>query len=381
MSNGDNEMLRDWMALHLVQGLGSVAYKNLIDFFGSPATVLEADLKGLSRVKGIRRDIKESLVNTDRAKLYEESAKELEKCDEAGISIITLKNPGYPPLLANIHNPPPLLYVKGSLKDLNCRGLGIVGSRAATGYGKRIAGKMAEALTREGFTIISGLALGIDTEAHCGALQGGGKTIAVLGCGLDMLYPPENKRLHQQIITSGAIVSEYPLGTKPDGFRFPARNRIISGLSLGVVVVEAAQKSGSLITAKHALEQGREVFAVPGQVDSFKSTGTHSLLQQGAKLVQNISDITEELELTGMISPKGTSAGMTDAVNFNRTSQKDPLSDEEEKVFSHLDVYPINIDDIVRDTKLPTQKVNELLLMLELKGIVEALPGKKYLRT
>ena len=250
-----------------------------------------------------------------------------------------------------------------------------MGSRAATHYGKDIAEQMAGSLSRQGFTIISGLALGIDTAAHNGALAAEGKTIAVLGCGLDIVYPPSNHNLYKSIASAGAVVSEYPLGTKPDSFRFPARNRIISGLSLGIVVVEAANRSGSLITASHALEQGREVFAVPGRIDSVKSAGTHTLLQQGAKLVHSINDIVEEFPAAVFQQRVKDSAGEKEEQVFFEN-----LSQEEAELFRFIEVYPRTFDEIVKESGFAAQQTNELLLFLELKGMVQALPGKSYQR-
>jgi DNA processing protein len=305
------------------------------------------------------------------ARVQEEFAQATEK----GITLIPCDDPLYPDLLKHIHDPPVILYVLGIPEVLNCKGIGIVGSRSATQYGKNVAWQMANSLAGHGFTIISGMALGIDTAAHRGGLAAGAgpRTIAVLGCGLDVIYPPSNGKLFKEIAASGAVVSEYPLGTKPENFRFPARNRIISGLSLGVVVVEAANRSGSLITARHALEQGREVFAVPGRIDSDKSAGTHALLQQVAILVHSIHDIVEEFG-SGRLSLPGADSGSVD----EETEKMDNLSREEAALFSILDVYPLTIYEIARKSGLAPQKTNELLLLLELKGFVDSLPGKSY---
>lgn len=370
--------LHEWLTLNMMPGLGSTAIRRLVEHFGDPARVLAADRQALAGVQGLRRDALDSFSAENLRTAAAEATTELEALQKTDIAVITFADARYPELLRKIHNPPVLLYVKGEPELLDCAGLAIVGSRAATSYGRRVAARMAFELSRKGLTIISGLALGIDTEAHLGALAAGGPTIAVLGCGLDLVYPQDNRELFENISRAGALVSEYPLGTKPDAFRFPARNRIISGLSLGVVIVEAARQSGSLITAEHALEQGREVFAVPGQVDSVKSTGTHKLLQQGAKLVMNINDIFEELPLLPLATKSeapvlpGRKAAARPAIAA--------LLPAEKKILSLLEVYPKNIDEIVVSTGFPAQQVNELLLLLELKGLVEALPGKCYRR-
>ncbi len=364
--------------LHLAPGLGPGSCLRLVEHFGCPGKVLEADAAELGRVSGLRRDAFNTLVMLDHKAIAEKAKDEVRKARENGSYIITLDDNEYPSMLRMIHQPPLVLYVKGSIEVLHSPSLGVVGSRAATSYGKGVAGQMAYNLVRQGITVVSGLALGVDAEAHRGAINGGGKTIGVLGCGLDIVYPQGNKKLFEKIPGTGAIISEYPFGSKPDAFRFPARNRIISGLSMGVLIVEASGRSGSLITANHALEQGREVFAIPGRVDSVKSAGTHRLLQQGAKLVHSINDIMEELP-----------NDMLPVSNFinNEKARKDKkalptikLSSTEETLYSCLEIYPANIDEIIHCTNLPAQKVNELLLLLELKGLVEALPGKCFKR-
>jgi len=369
------KQIQSWLALHLAPGLGPVTCKKLVVHFGSPEKVLSASSSDLAVVTPLRQESLTVLCGRGRQHLEDQVKKEIERAEEKHISIVPCDNPRYPALLKNIHDPPVVLYVKGNPELLSCRGLGIVGSRSATHYGKSVAEQMANSLSRQGFNIISGLALGIDTAAHKGALAAGGKTIAVLGCGLDIVYPPSNHNLYKHIASAGAVVSEYPLGTKPDSFRFPARNRIISGLSLGIVVVEAANRSGSLITASHALEQGREVFAVPGRIDSVKSAGTHTLLQQGAKLVHNINDILEEF-------PAAAFEQRVDGPDREEDEQflVEKLSHEEAELFGFIEVYPRAFDEIVKDSGFTAQQTNELLLFLELKGMVEPLSGKRYQR-
>lgn len=370
-SEGGDHNLRDWLTLHLAPGLGAATCRRLVEQLGSPRAVLEAGQRQLASLSGIRPAALAALTGGDRDQRDDQTDRELEAAGRLGIKIVTLDNPVYPERLRHIHSPPLVLYVKGLLDTLNTPGIAIVGSRAASSYGRRVAAKMSHGLAGLGFTVISGLALGIDSEAHQAAMEADGRTIAVLGCGLDVLYPSANRRLFERIPTAGALVSEYPLGTKPDSFRFPARNRIISGLALGVLIVEASQRSGSLITAQHALEQGREVFAVPGQVDSVKSAGAHTLVQQGAKLVQSVADIVEELSPTGPY-PAG-----------DREKSATPLpqmSAAETELLAFLEVYPRPIDEIVRASGLAPQKVSELLLMLELKDVVEAQPGQCYRR-
>ena len=372
----DKKQLQHWLALHLTPGMGPVTCHKLATHFSGPDKVLAANVSDLAQVCRLRQETLAALSDEGRQYLLMLAAKEIKQAENKKITIIAFDDPLYPYLLKNIHDPPPVLYVLGNPATLNCKGIGMVGSRAATHYGRDIAQKMANALTGNGFTIISGMALGIDTAAHKGAIEAEGRTIAVLGCGLDIIYPPSNHNLYTDIGLSGAVVSEYPFGTKPENFRFPARNRIISGLSLGVVVVEAANRSGSLITARHALEQGRDVFAVPGRIDSVKSEGTHNLLQQGAKLVHSVNDIVEEFAFANSYESQTNSSGYT--------LEKDKvltLNQEEARLFACLDVYPQTIDELMRESGFAPRKTNELLLLLELKGLVESLPGKSFQRS
>jgi len=277
---------------------------------------------------------------------------------------------GYPKLLREIYDPPPVLYVRGDLQPEE-RFFAIVGSRRASPYGLKVASEMAEHLTTYGFTIVSGFARGIDTAAHRGALRAKGRTVAVLGSGLSKIYPPENRDLANEVSLSGALVSEFPMTYPVLPENFPRRNRVISGLSLGVLVVEADEKSGALITADLALEQGREVFAIPGRVDSPLSRGTHRLIQQGAKLVREVSDILEELKIP-------IAEGLTRPASTPRRPPS--LVGEEEVVYEYLTDSPKPIDTIVEETHLSAQKALSTLVQLEVKKLVREHPGKRYTR-
>ena len=362
------ETRRDWLTLNLVPGLGAAGFRKLVEVFGSPTQALRAGRKELQQIPGLRPEAIAGIVSGPP---YREADQELQRIGQLGITLLCLGDADSPALLATIYNPPLLLFVKGEPGVLHTAGLAVVGSRAATGYGLKVARELSGQLAARGVTIVSGLALGIDTGAHAGALAAGGKTIAVLGSGLDVIYPRDNWRLAEQVTGSGALVSEYPLGTRPDPFRFPARNRIISGLTRGVLVVEAAQRSGSLITARLALDEGREVFAIPGRVDSVKSAGTHRLLQEGAKLVGSVDDILDEL---------GWQLGRREDAS-TPTPQSAPavtLDPEERMVLALLDVYPKHIDSLITQARLGAATVNGVLMRLELHGLIEALPGQHY---
>jgi len=357
-----------WLSLALTPGLGPATLKKLVQRFGSAQQILAANRKALEECPFLRKDSLASLC--DQKTIAKAADHELRLAEKAGISLLCWDDPLFPSLLKEINDPPPILYVLGSPQLLSAPGIAMVGARAASSYGLQVAERLAMELARHDLVITSGFAMGVDTAAHRGALAAGGKTIAVMGCGLDIIYPSQNKKLHGQIAAHGAIISESPLGTPPEGFRFPARNRIISGLSLGVVVVEAAHRSGTLITAHQALEQGRDVFAIPGRIDSPKSEGCHRLIQEGAKLVHNATDILEELALSAPAASPAEAKPQTQLL----------LPPEEDKVFSLLEVYPRNIEEIIQAAQLPAQRITEILLHLELRGLVASLPGNQYQR-
>ena len=357
----------DWMPLSFVPGLGSKGIGQLVAHFGNPQKVFEAGKQAL-RECGVRKNVLSSLHSPSS---FLEQAHTLHKrLHASGADAVCLDDPLYPRSLKEIADPPPVLYVQGRMELLNSYCLAMVGSRAATAYGKRSSFVLAQGLASSGATVVSGVAAGIDSEAHRGALSVKGATIGVLGCGLDVVYPAQNRSLYEDIRREGLLVTEYPLGTKPDGYRFPARNRIIAGLSKGVVVVEAARKSGSLITAEMALDEGREVFAVPGQIDSFKSSGAHWLLQQGAKLVQSADDILVEFGAVANVSVGGEDVPPIHSV----------IDPETEELLKYIDVYPQSRNEIIAASALRPAKVTELLLLLELDGLVELLPGDEIRR-
>lgn len=361
----------DWVSLSLVPGLGVTGQRRLVDFFDGPDGVLLSSAKERSRVPGLRAEALLGL--SDVGTVRDRGEKELERLAGLGAQAICLDDPDYPSLLRQINAPPPVLYVQGRSEILGTCCLAIVGSRAATSYGHRIASTLARDLAAQGVTVVSGLALGIDGCAHAGALSVSGGTVAVLGCGLDVVYPRQNHSLYEQIRESGLLVTEYPLGTRPEAFRFPARNRIIAGMSYGVVVVEAARKSGSLITAVLALDEGRDVFAVPGQVDSFKSAGAHWLLQQGAKLVLCAEDIIEELPLCS-----GIESGIKDGAEV--VPRPSTLDSEILVLLEKIDPYSMKRDSLIASSGLTPGRVAEFLLLLELEGLVEMLPGDEVRR-
>ncbi len=358
-----------WFFLKTVPGIGNHIFKRLINNFTAPEQVIEATKEELLKVDGMTPRLFSAL---RQHKMPEWVEKDLQVADKNNYSILTMSDLEYPALLLEIPDPPPLLYVHGNLHN-PVNGIAIVGSRNATQYGISATKQLCRSLVANHITIVSGMARGIDTAAHEGALLGKGKTVAVLGSGLERIYPAENRGLFHKIAETGAVLSEFPLFTEPDSFNFPARNRIISGMSLGTVVVEATKKSGSLITARLAAEQNREVFAVPGNIHSFKSIGTHTLIKQGAKLVEHARDIMEEFPYIFHEHDDPDTEKQEPVTN--------PLPDltsEESMVFDALEPYPVHIDELVRKLSMEPGKLSSLLLQLELKGLIDQTPGKLF---
>lgn len=358
-----------WLCLYLVPGLGNIACKNLINHFGAPETVFSARLPDLIRVAGIRENVARNIIE----KIFAiDPEKELKRIEDFRARIIPFTDREYPGLLKEIHDPPFILYARGQAFPLPSVFLGVVGSRNATEYGKKAAHRIGSGLAKNGVGVVSGLALGIDSASHCGCIRGGGFTVGVLGTGVDVLYPPSNKSLLERMLETGAVISEFPMGTPPEPRNFPIRNRIISGMSKGVVVVEATKRSGSLITASLALEQGRDVFAVPGSIDSFKSRGSHFLIKQGAKLVENADDILNEMGLDWSCESPGEESMMR-----KPSIHLDP---EEKRIFDFLGPYPVHIDEIIRALGREPGEVLSVLMRLELVGIVNQLPGMTFVK-
>ncbi len=352
--------IESWLSLGLIDGLGDESERRLLVAFGSPAEILSTNVAALERV--VSKQAAHSIaLGVDKKKL----AVALKWLEDPSNSVITLADPDYPSLLLNIPDPPPLLYLKGRRELLSSHALAIVGSRNATPQGLSNAEAFAEAASNAGLCIISGMALGVDAAAHRGGLRGTAASIAVVGTGLDIVYPARNRELAHELAERGALVSEFPLGTPAIGSNFPRRNRIISGMSRGCLVVEAALQSGSLITARQVLEQGRDVFAIPGSIHSPLSRGCHALIKQGAKLVESAQDILEELGY------QATSAAANDAA---KTDVEDSV------LLRYLGHDASDIDTLCVRSGLTAEAVSAMLLALELDGVVANLPGGRYQR-
>ncbi len=371
------------LAINMIPKVGPVRLRKLLQVFGDAPAILRAPVDRLAAVDGITPEIARGIAAWET--LVDLPA-ERARMAEAGIEVLTAQSEAYPSLLRTIHDPPIVLYVWGELKPTDSQAIGVVGSRQSSFYGLETAKKLSYQLAYAGLTVISGLARGIDTAAHQGALAAQGRTVAVLGCGLSQIYPPENFALAERIADgSGAVISEFPMGVTPDRTTFPMRNRIISGCSLGVVVIEAGLKSGALISAGQAADQGRTVFAVPGPIDRPSSQGTNRLIQQGAKLVMDSADILEEI--TGL---PGFSAPAPDVSPPAPAAEPSPLtspfvsspglSPAEASVLAAVERDETPIDLIISKCGLPTAVVSSTLFALELKKLVKQLPGKHYVR-
>ncbi|MBD3333499.1 DNA-protecting protein DprA [candidate division GN15 bacterium] len=362
-NNELKEHLVTIVGLLSVEGIGPTRYHRLIRAFGSPDAVLQASEVKLSEIKGVSEDLAHRIATLDLSEARQMASRVV----QLGWHISVLGEEDYPSLLANINCPPPVLFWQGELSGADDQTVAIVGTRRATEQGLALARELAGALAELGMTVVSGMAEGIDSAAHIGALEAGGRTIAVWGSSLDHLYPPSNRGLAERISTQGALLSEYLPDTRPDRATFPQRNRIISGMSQAIVVVQAGKRSGALITAAHALEQNRELFAVPGSPRSRASEGTNDLIKRGAALLTSVEDIFDALpRLRGQAQAKAA-RNLPD------------MTATEQNLIDHFKAGPLQIDQLSRSAQLPVPEVMELLLALELKGIVREVSGKRYM--
>lgn len=355
------DTLHYYIGFNLAQGIGSMRLRALLDAFGDVESAWHAPASALRRAGLDRR----SLRNLLSCRAQVDLEREVRRLIDTGVHAVTWEDPNYPRLLREVPAPPPLLYIRGQLVEEDIWAVGVVGTRRATYYGQEVTRRLVTGLAHSRVTTVSGLARGIDGIAHETALEGGGRTIAVLGSGIDRIYPPEHRKLAAQIESNGAVISEYPLGTPPEAGNFPPRNRIISGLSLGVLITEAGMRSGALITADYAAEQGRDVFAVPGSILSSSSAGTNRLIQEGAKTVVAVEDILNELNLTMVVEQAQARRVL-------------PATDTENSIIAHLGAEPVHVDQIGRLTGMPIAEVTSALTLMELKGLVRQVGGMKY---
>lgn len=349
------------IALNMMEGMGPITVSALVSALGSAAAVFSSAKSELMGVHGVGTKVAETILR-QRADIAWEL--ELEQADEMGVRIITREDAEYPKSLLAIHDPPLALYMRGELQSRDSKAIAVVGTRRPSYYGKDVAVRLSGQIAEAGYTVVSGLAAGIDTIAHRQALAMRGRTIAVIGSGLKHMYPASNSQLADEIAGSGAVLSEFPLDRKPDKTTFPIRNRIVTGLSTGVLVVEAGIRSGAMITARLAMEQGRNVFAVPGRIDSALSSGTNGLIKQGAKLVENIGDILDEYELLFPVMPGASSSSATS------------LTSEERAVVALLEQGEMAVDLLIRETGMHPGAMSSLLVGLEMKRTVRMLPGQ-----
>lgn len=359
-----------WIALASAEGVGPVLFRRLLERFGAPERVLVASKNDLNGIRGMSDQVAAAICGDACRRFAEAECRRLDQ--RVDIRLITFLDADYPRRLFEIGAPPPLLYLLGEIPAWD-PALAVVGSRRATRTGLKAAEELSNKAAQAGLTVVSGLARGVDTAAHRGALEGGGVTVAVLGCGVDIPYPPENRELAERIACSGCLLSEFPLGTQPLAEHFPRRNRIISGLSRGVLVVEAAQQSGSLITARYALDQGREVLAVPGPINVASCRGSNGLIKQGAVLVDSVEDILDALGLESVAATV-----QSEVTTGLQTAPRHPLTPREAQVYELLAQGPRQLDEITTALELTAAEVSAMVLGLELKGLLVQLPGSYY---
>lgn len=358
-----------YVALNMIERVGPVRVRQLLAHFGDASSILKASKRQLQHVRGIGDDTAEAISTWDQKV---DLAAELKRCEDFGCHVLIQSDDDYPALLREIYDPPIVLYVKGSLGEKDKNAVAMVGSRQTTHYGIETARKLAYQLSYVGVTVVSGGARGIDTAAHQGSLQAKGRTIAVLGNGINIVFPPENRDLFERIAGNGAVVTQFPFNRKADKQTFPIRNRIVAGMTLGTVVVEANLSSGALITANFATEYGRQVFAVPGRIDSPRSKGCHDLIKKGAKLCESAEDILSEFEYLFPPTNRPPSTAETGQLNAIE------LSENEQKVYDAVGEEESQIDEIIRRCGLPASTVSVALLGLEMKRIVRQLPGRVF---
>jgi len=350
-----------WIGFNLVRGIGAVRFQQILSFFGDLSLAWNAPAEAFREAGLPERALSNLLRLRDETDLDALS----DSIQQKDVQVLTLLDDNYPKLLRQIDQAPPVLYVRGTLLPADDFAIAMVGTRRISDYGQQITRDTSLYLAGHGLTIVSGLARGVDALAHQSALQAGGRTIAVLGSGVDVIYPPEHRTLADAIIENGAIISDYPLGTQPEGVNFPPRNRIISGLSLATVVVEAGERSGALITADFAVEQGRDVFAVPGNILSPSSKGTNRLIQKGAFALVSPQDVLDLLELSQV-------------EDYQEARQALPADTTEAKILQSMDYEPVHVDEICNEVGLAVEKVTAALTMMELKGLVQHVGGMRY---
>lgn len=358
-----------WIALQKINRIGDLAVNTLLSKLGSPENIFNASKQDITSIEGMGIKTWESINRFDK---WKEAERDIEYMQRMGYRLLCINDDEYPENLLNIYNPPPVLYINGEIRPEDNTSVAVVGARLCNHYGIKATRRISGALADLGITVTSGMAMGIDAVSHSSCLQNGGRTIAVLGNGLDVVYPSENRELYSKIPARGAIVSEFPLGTSPDSGNFPKRNRIISGISIGVVVIQASRNSGSLITASLATQQNREVFAVPGNIDSGLSAGTNMLIRRGAKLVENVDDIIEEIEhFSNLKKPAGEKV-------IDRNPPAEQLNEKERLVYDLLKDRPHHVDEIAKKLNIDSSDILSLLLDLELRDFIEQTPGKYF---